>query len=65
MTGREVVIVDGLSKRYGDRWAVDDVSFSIEAGETVALLGHNGAGKTTTVDLPARHRYGTRGELTG
>ena len=43
--------MNGLSKRYGDRWVVEDVSFSIEAGETVALLGHNGAGKTTTVEM--------------
>ncbi len=51
MTGPDVVMVDGLSKHYGDRRVVQGVSFSLERGETVALLGHNGAGKTTTVEM--------------
>lgn len=40
-----------LSRRYGDFTAVDDVSFSIQAGEIVGLLGHNGAGKTTIMKM--------------
>lgn len=40
-----------LVRRYGDFAAVDDVSFSIEAGEVVGLLGHNGAGKTTIMKM--------------
>jgi ABC-2 type transport system ATP-binding protein len=40
-----------LSRRYGDFVAVDDVSFSIEPGEVVGLLGHNGAGKTTIMKM--------------
>jgi ABC-2 type transport system ATP-binding protein len=40
-----------LVRRYGDFLAVDDVSFSIEAGEVVGLLGHNGAGKTTIMKM--------------
>lgn len=39
--------VQGVSKRFSAQKAVDDVSFSLEPGERVALLGHNGAGKTT------------------
>ncbi|SNT00137.1 ATP-binding cassette domain-containing protein [Rhodococcoides kyotonense] len=39
----------GLTHRYGDFAAVDDLSLTIEAGEAFALLGPNGAGKTTTI----------------
>lgn len=40
-----------LVRRYGDFAAVDDVSFTIAAGEVVGLLGHNGAGKTTIMKM--------------
>jgi ABC-2 type transport system ATP-binding protein len=42
-----------LSRRFGDRIALDDVSFTLEAGEIFALLGPNGAGKTTTLRILA------------
>ena len=41
----------GLGKRFGDRIAVDDVSFAIADGECYGLLGPNGAGKTTTISM--------------
>ncbi len=44
-----VLVVEDLSKRFGDRVAVSEVSFSLEAGEVFGFLGPNGAGKTTTV----------------
>jgi branched-chain amino acid transport system ATP-binding protein len=40
---------DGVSKRYGDRAALRDVSFSAAPGELVAIIGPNGAGKTTLI----------------
>jgi len=41
----------GLRKTFGDRLAVDDVAFSVNAGESYGLLGPNGAGKTTTISM--------------
>jgi len=46
-----VLAVSQLGKRFGDRVAVDDVSFEVAPGETYGLLGPNGAGKTTTIRL--------------
>jgi len=40
--------IDGLTKRFGKKTAVDDLSFAVGAGEIVGLLGPNGAGKSTT-----------------
>lgn len=42
-------LVRGLTKRYGDVTAVDDVSFEVPAGGVFAFLGTNGAGKSTTI----------------
>jgi ABC-2 type transport system ATP-binding protein len=49
----QVLDVDGLTKYFGDLLAVDDVSFTINEGETYGLLGPNGAGKTTTISMVA------------
>ncbi len=43
--------VESLTKRYKAALAVDDVSFNVERGQTVGLLGGNGAGKTTTIAM--------------
>jgi ABC-2 type transport system ATP-binding protein len=45
-----IIDVKNLQKRYGDTVAVEDVSFTVEAGEIFGILGPNGAGKTTTVE---------------
>ena len=41
--------IENLTKRYGDKKAVDNVSLHIKAGELYGFIGHNGAGKTTTL----------------
>jgi ABC-2 type transport system ATP-binding protein len=43
--------VNGLSRSFGDRQAVNNISFTVEAGEVFGFLGHNGAGKTTTIRM--------------
>src|SRR5690242_11551559 len=43
-----VLHVSGLTKRFGKKIAVDDISFEVRGGEIVGLLGPNGAGKSTT-----------------
>lgn len=45
------VLLSGVVKRYGEVQAIKDISFALNEGETVALVGHNGAGKTTLIKL--------------
>lgn len=51
MPDSPVLSCDGLTRRFGERLAVDDVGFEIASGETYGLLGPNGAGKTTTIRM--------------
>jgi ABC-2 type transport system ATP-binding protein len=46
-----VIQAKGLTKRYGDLVAVEDIDFSLERGEVAGFLGPNGAGKTTTIRM--------------
>jgi ABC-2 type transport system ATP-binding protein len=46
-----VIRVEHLTKRYGERVAVDDINFSVEPGEVIGFLGPNGAGKSTTLRM--------------
>jgi lipooligosaccharide transport system ATP-binding protein len=50
-TSSPVVEVSKLVKDFGERRAVDDISFEIDPGECVGFLGPNGAGKTTTINI--------------
>ncbi len=46
-----MILADALSRRYGDRLAIRDVSFKARPGEILGFLGPNGAGKTTTMRI--------------
>ena len=46
-----MIVVKNLKKRYGDKQAVDGVSFEVKKGEIFGILGPNGAGKTTTLEM--------------
>ncbi len=49
--GETVIDVRGLTKRFGDKIAVDDVDLEVKQGEIVGFLGPNGSGKTTTIRM--------------
>jgi ABC-2 type transport system ATP-binding protein len=49
--GDSVLELDGLSKRYGDAVALEDLSFAVEPGQIFGFVGPNGAGKTTTMRI--------------
>jgi len=46
-----MIEVSGLTKRFRDRLAVDDLSFTVQKGEVIGFLGPNGAGKSTTLRM--------------
>ncbi len=60
----EALVVEGLSKRFGGLRAVQDVSFSVREGETLALIGPNGAGKTTSFHLITGFHRADAGSVT-
>jgi ABC-2 type transport system ATP-binding protein len=45
------IVAEGLGKRFGDFWALQDLDLDVPAGSVLGLLGHNGAGKTTAVRI--------------
>ncbi len=58
-----MIRVKNLTKYYGKRLAVDDISFNIEKGEIVGFLGPNAAGKTTTMRILTGFLAPTRGDV--
>src|SRR5205823_12367771 len=58
------VVFDHVWFRYGDDWTLQDVSFTVKAGTTTALVGETGSGKTTLGYLAARLYDVSRGGVT-
>jgi len=58
-----MIRVQNLTKYYGDRLAVDNISFEVGKGEIVGLLGPNAAGKTTTMRILTGFMMPTRGDV--
>ena len=59
----DLLVADRLTRTFGDRVAVRDLSLSVASGEIVALLGPNGAGKTTTMRMLAGLILPTAGRI--
>jgi ABC-2 type transport system ATP-binding protein len=59
-----LIHVQGLTKRYGDKLALDNVSFNVQRGEVLGLLGLNGAGKSTTMNILTGYIGATSGVVT-
>ncbi len=62
-SGRTVVDVSGLSMQYGDKRVLEDVNFTIDRGDRIALVGVNGAGKSTLIRLLSGQEAPTSGAL--
>ena len=59
-----MIEIKNLVKKYGDKLAVDHISFSVKQGEILGLLGPNGAGKSTTMNILTGYLSATSGEVT-
>lgn len=58
-----MIEIKNLTKKYGPKCAVNDVSFSVRDGEILGLLGPNGAGKSTTMNIMTGYLSATSGEV--
>ena len=56
-----MIEINGITKRYGNKIAANDVSFTVNAGEIMGFLGPNGAGKTTTMNILTGYLSATEG----
>ena len=63
-SGSSLIVLESVSKRYGSRPVLHDLSFTVARGEIVGFLGPNGAGKTTTMRIIAGFTAATSGRVT-
>lgn len=61
--GKELLTVKNISKSYGDNLVLNDVSFSLEKGDKIALIGPNGIGKTTLCEILMGHLEANSGDV--
>jgi ABC-2 type transport system ATP-binding protein len=59
-----MITLESVSKRYGSKTIIHDISFTVKKGEIVGFLGPNGAGKTTTMRMIAGYTTPTNGRIT-
>jgi len=64
MEGTEMIDASNLTKRYGDKTAVDDLTFTVKPGVVTGFLGPNGSGKSTTMRLILGLDAPTKGNVT-
>ena len=56
-----MIEIKKVTKRYGDKKALDEVSFTVNDGDIFAFIGHNGAGKTTLIkSIVGIHEFDSR-----
>jgi len=60
---RPLIEIDSMTKTYGDKPAVQDLSLTIDAGQIFCFLGRNGAGKTTTIQTIVGQKNPTDGDV--
>ena len=63
MQNEELIVAKGLTKKYGDFTAVNEIDFAVRKGESFGFLGPNGAGKSTTMRIIAATLTRTSGQI--
>ena len=59
-----MITISNLTKKYGDKYALDNISFDVKDGEILGFLGPNGAGKSTTMNIITGYNAATSGTVT-
>jgi ATPase subunit of ABC transporter with duplicated ATPase domains len=62
-TGKEVLRVEGISKAYGDKHVLNDVSFRVQRGDRLAIIGPNGIGKSTLLKIAMSELAADKGSI--
>ncbi|MFZ5446925.1 MAG: heme ABC exporter ATP-binding protein CcmA [Myxococcota bacterium] len=63
MESPPAIVLDDVSKRFGARWAVSRLTYTLPAGRSLLLTGHNGSGKTTLLRMIATATFPSAGQI--